>query len=169
MKTEFVHLDALLLGGVSFYGDPISAKGSWDAENEIGKTCQRFADFITENPNRPYSLYKPLFYEVHIYGHETMTKGYFEVFAGEEVSTAELPVALSAKYIPASDYLKIYLAGKEIVSDWWQELDAMMSADKGITRNNSYMIQAYDERFKGVDRIEESALDAYIPILRVQP
>ncbi len=169
MKTELVHLDALLLGGVSFYGDPISSKGSWDAENEIGKTCKRFGDFMAENPNRSYSLGKPLFYEVHIYGPETMTKGYFEVFAGEEVNTANLPVALSAKYIPASDYLKVSLTGKEIVSDWWQELDTVISAQAGITRNNSYIIQAYDERFKGVDKIEESALDAFIPILRTQP
>ena len=168
MKTELVQLDALLLGGVSFYGDPISAKGSWDTENEIGKTCRRFAEFMAANPSRPYSLNKPLFYEVHIYGPETMTKGYFEVFAGEEVNSAELPVALSAKFIPASEYLKVCLTGKEIVSDWWQELDAMIS-EKGMSRNNSYIIQAYDERFKGMDRIDESALDAYIPIVRTQP
>ncbi len=169
MKTQIVYLDSLLLGGVSFYGDPISLKGSWDAENEIGKTCQRFTEFVAENPFRAYSLGKPLFYEVHIYGSETLTKGYFEVFAGEEVRTAQLPVALSAKFIPASDYLKISLTGQEIVSDWWQELDAIISAEKGVTRNYGYIIQAYDERFKGVDRIDESALDAYIPLLHSEP
>ena len=166
MKTKIVYLDALLLGGVSFYGDPISSKGSWDAENEIGKTCQRLADYMAENPNRPFSLYKPLFYEVHIYGPETMTKGYFEVFAGEEVSTAELPVSLSAKYIPASEYMRVTLYGQEIVSDWWQALDAIISAEANMTRNFGYILQVYDERFKGMDNIKESVLDAYIPIQR---
>ena len=169
MKTELTHLDALLLGGVSFYGDPISSKGSWDSENEIGKTCKRFTGFLAENPGRPYSLNKPVLYEVHIYGSETPSKGYFEVFVGEEVNSAQLPVALSTKYIASSDYLKVRLTGKEIVSDWWRELDPIIAAETRIARNGSYIIQAYDERFKGMDRIDDSSLDVFIPIVRSQP
>jgi hypothetical protein len=117
MKTSLVHLDALLLGGVGFYGDPFSLKGGWDSDNEIGRTCRRFAEFIDSNPVRPYSKDIPIFYEVHIYGDETAEKGYFEVFAGEEVTTAELPAALCAKYIAASDYVKLTLTGPEITEE----------------------------------------------------
>lgn len=167
MKTELVSLDSLLLGGVNFYGDPVSTKGGWDAENEIGKTWNRFVEFITQNTMRPYSLHKRYMYEVHIYGGETAAKGYFEVFVGEEVNTAQLPVSLSAKYIYAADYLKITLSGKEITGDWWQKLDTDIIPSIGVKRNPAYLIQAYDERFKGMDRIEDSILDVFIPIKKV--
>ena len=168
MKAELMTLRPLLLGGMCFYGDPLSAKGSWDSENEIGKTWKRYTDFLAANPARPYSLDERRMYEVHLYGDETPSKGYFEVFVGEEVRTAELPVALCAKYIPASDYLKVTLSGSEITADWWKELDAVLS-ERNLKRNDRYLIQAYDHRFKGMDRIEESEMEVYLPILSDRP
>ncbi len=164
MKSELTSLGSLLLGGVSFYGDPFSTKSGWDTENEIGTTWSRFVEFITANPDRPYSLNGQYMYEVHIYGSETTLKGRFEVFVGEEVTTAHLPVMLCSKYIPASDYLKITLTGKEIIGDWWQKLDSEIMPSIGIKKNPAYLIEAYDERFKGMDKIEESTLDIFIPI-----
>lgn len=164
MKAELASLDSLLLGGVGFYGDPFSTKSGWDTDNEIGTTWKRFIEFITGNPDRPYSLQGRYMYEVHIYGGETALKGYFEVFVGEEVHTAQLPFALSSKFIPASDYLKITLSGKEIIGDWWKELDSEIMPSFGIKKNPAYLIEAYDERFKGMDKLEDSILDVYIPI-----
>jgi hypothetical protein len=164
MKTELVHLNCLLLGGVSFYGDPFSRKGGWDSENEIGKTWNRFMDHITENSERPYSCNEPYWYEIHLYGSETAAKGYFEVFVGEKVNTAKLPFSLSSKFFPESDYLKVTLCGQEITSDWWQTLDEAIIPEYGVRRNASFMIQAYDERFKGMDHLDDSVLDAYIPL-----
>lgn len=163
MKTELTHLHAMLLGGVGFYGDPISTKGSWESENEIGKTWNRFMEYFTKNPDRPCSCNRPYLYEIHIYGSETAAKGYFEVFVGEEVNTAQLPVGLCAKFIPASDYLKITLYGNEITGDWWQNLDAELMPE-GMKKSSSYMIQAYDERFRGMDNIGNSVLDVFIPV-----
>lgn len=165
MKTVLERLDQMLLGGVCFYGDPISVKGGWDSENEIGKTCKRFTDFLAENPIRPYSKNKPVLYEVHIYGSETLSKGFFEVFVGEEVNTAELPVALAAKHIPASDYIKVTLFGAEIVSDWWKDLDTNVIPSMGVKRNGGYIIQAYGPLFKGMDDIADSEIDAFIPVI----
>lgn len=164
MKTELVRLNSILLGGVNFYGDPISTKGGWDSENEIGKTWSRFIEYLTEHPERPYSCNKPYMYELHIYGSETASKGYFEVFVGEEVNIAQLSVALCSKFIPESDYMKITLCGNEITGDWWQKLDSDIIPAKGVRRNSSYIIQAYDERFKGMDNISDSILDVYIPV-----
>ncbi len=169
METRLATLGPLLLGGMSFYGDPISVKGGWDSENEIGKTCKRFEDFLAKNKDRPYSSRGPNIYEVHIYGSETMSKGYFEVFVGEEVTTAELPVELNSKYIPASDYLKVTLYGKEITGDWWKDLDTKIIPAMGVKRNFGYIIQVYDDRFKGVDMIEESVVETYIPIADDKP
>ena len=164
MKTELIHLGPLLLGGVNFYGDPFSRKGCWDSENEIGKTWSRFMGHIAENPERSYSCNKPYLYEIHIYGSETAAKGYLEVFVGEEVNTAQLPFSLSSKFFPESDYLKVTLCGQEITSDWWQTFDPDIITDRSVLRNVSFMIQAYDERFKGMDHLEGSVLDTYIPV-----
>ena len=73
------------------------------------------------------------------------------------MTTAELPVSLCTKYIPASDYLKLTLTGREITEDWWAELDGLLGPH-GAVRNDAYIIQAYDERFKGMDRVEESEI-----------
>ncbi len=164
MEVELVHLNPILLGGLSFYGDPISTKCGWDSENEIGKTWSRFMDFLAAHPQRSYSYNRSNMYEIHIYGRETDTKGYFEVFVGEEVSMAQLPVELSSKFIPESDYIKITLFGNEITSDWWLKLDSDILPAKGVRRSSSYIIQAYDERFKGMDNIDKSIMDAYIPV-----
>lgn len=164
MKTEITHLRPMLLGGVGFYGDPFRQKSGWDSENEIGKTCSRFIAHAAANPERPYSCNQQIMYEIHIYGEETEAKGYFEVFVGEEVNTAELPVSLCAKYLPESDYIKITLTGREIVGDWWQTLNADIMPGLGVKRRFPYIIQAYDDRFKGMDQIEASTLDAYVPV-----
>ncbi len=164
MKTELIHLRSFLLGGVSFYGDPFSRRVGWDSENEIGKTWSRFMEYITENPERPYSCHKPNLYEIHIYGNETAAKGCFEVFVGEEVNAAQLPYSLSAKFFPESDYLKVTLYGQEIAGDWFQTLDTDIIPACGVRRNASYMIQAYDERFKVMDHLDDSILDMYIPL-----
>ncbi len=164
METEIVHLDTLLLGGMSFYGDPISAKGGWDAENEIGKTWSRFGEFVAAHQERAYSRHGSRMYEVHVYGSETASKGYFEVFVGEEVNTALLPVALCCKTLPESDYMKITLRGREITGDWWQTLDSVLLPVAGLKRNTGYIIQAYDERFKGMNDIENSVMEALIPL-----
>ncbi|MFA5342291.1 MAG: GyrI-like domain-containing protein [Clostridia bacterium] len=163
MKTELVHLNSLLLGGVNFYGDPFSKKGGWDTENEIGKTWIRFTDYITKNPERSYSCKKYLFYEILIYGKETPDKGYLEVFVGEQINTAEVPLVLSTKFFPESDYIKVTLSGQEITSDWWQTVSAM-SEYSNIEKDTSFIIQTYDERFKGMDCLDDSVMDAYIPI-----
>lgn len=164
MKTELVRLDSLMLGGMIFYGDPFSTKSGWDEDNEIGKTCRRFIDFIAEKPERPYSAHGDYLYEVHIYNAETAVKGYFEVFVGEAVNTVELPVTLSVKFFPASEYVKIILSGDEISGDWWKKLDKDIIPAGVYKRNTAYIIQAYDERFKGMDNITESVLDVFIPI-----
>lgn len=167
MKIELVELDCLLLGGMSFYGDPLSTKGGWEEENEIGKTWKRFSNYITKNPERQYSSQGTYLYEIHVYSQETPTKGYFEVFVGEEVNTHKLPIVLSSKFIDSSDYLKITLTGKEIVSDWWLKLETEIIPNRNLRRKYDYIIQAYDERFKGMNNIEDSEIDAFIPVERI--
>jgi len=166
MKTQLVYLEGLRLGGVSFYGDPFRAKGGWDSDNEIGNTCRRYGEIITAYPELIEPSGRRVLYEIHIYGSETADKGYFEVFAGEELTADVLPVDLVAKYIPASDYLKLTLTGKEITEDWWKKLDEEILPRYGVTKNSTYLIQAYDERFEDMEHLDASEMDAYIPIIK---
>ncbi|WP_105614633.1 GyrI-like domain-containing protein [Vallitalea okinawensis] len=167
MDIELVERDAMLLGGMSFYGDPLSTKGGWDEENEIGRTWQRFMTYVHSHEERTYTSHDSYFYELHIYNEDTPKNGQFQVFVGEKVNTSQLPVKLDSKYIPSSLYLKVTLRGKEIISDWWYELEQEIASNKNIQRNYQYIIQAYDHRFKGMDKINESELDAYIPVERI--
>ena len=166
MRTELVHLNSILLGGFSFYGDPISTKGGWDTENEIGKTFSRFTRHWLENPQRAYSVGINRVYEVHIYGPETPTNGIFEVFIGEEVTTSQLPINLSSKFIEAADYLKVTLCGEEIVSDWFCDITKEVLAPLGVRVRNNYLLQVYDERFKSMEQVKESIMEAYLPVER---
>lgn len=168
MRAELMTLTPMLLGGLSYFGDPLSAKGGWDSENEIGNTWRRYMAWLAENPARPYALGKGVLYEVHIYGPETAQKGYFEVFVGEEISSHALPVSLSAKWVPGGEYLKITLSGEEISGDWWKDLDAFILPERGLERRGEYLIEAYDDRFKGMDRIKDSEIDVYLPV-QAQP
>lgn len=167
MKTELVHLDSILLGGFSFYGDPISTKGGWDTENEIGKTFSRFTKHWTEHPERAYSAGINRVYEVHIYGPETPTHGFFEVFVGEEVTTSQLPIKLNSKFIEAADYLKLTLSGEEIVSDWYFNITKNILPPLGVRARNNYLLQVYDERFKSMEQIGVSIMEAYLPVERI--
>ena len=167
MKTEPVRLGPMLLGGMGFYGDPFSVKAGWDSENEIGKTWQRFTDWLAAHPDDPCFSEKGVLYELHVYGPETPVKGIFEVFVGGAVSTHELDEALTAKWIPAGEYLKVTLTGKEITGDWGMSLEGEMLPQMGLARRGAFLIQAYDARFKGTQSVPESEMDAYIPVQRV--
>ena len=63
---------------------------------------------------------------------------------------------------PCNPSGKIF-SGEEITGDWHMEIDQWIST-AGYQRAHSFMFQYYDERFKGVDNIEESVLDVYMPV-----
>lgn len=164
MELKQIHGKALFLAGLNFYGDPFSTKRGWDQENEIGHTWQRFIKYITEYPQRSYSVDSETLYEVHIYAEETEKTGIFEIFVGEEVNTTEVPFLLNLKVLPETDYLEVTLFGDEITSDWWSSVSGNELIEMGYKPGHSYLIQKYDKRFKGMDQIQDSILTAFIPI-----
>jgi predicted transcriptional regulator YdeE len=105
-------------------------------------------------------------YEVHVEQPETAQTGEVEVFAGVEVARLdETPIELVAKVLPATRYAVFTLRGAEIAADWNQGMSDWM-ARAGYRRAFPYGFQRYDERFKGVDDIEGSVLEAYVPVIR---
>ena len=54
--------------------------------------------------------------------------------------------------------------GEEIISDWYLAFYSEWLPESGYELIPGYHFQYYDRRFKGLDQIEDSTLDVYIPI-----
>ena len=108
-----------------------------------------------------------LLYELHVTHEETAVKGEYEVFVGVEVEALEdVPVCLLIKILPATDYVVFTLEGEAITSDWSKMIQEWMG-QSGYRQAYGYAFQRYDQRFKGLDQIEESVLDVYVPIVKM--
>jgi predicted transcriptional regulator YdeE len=95
----------------------------------------------------------------------TWLSGEFEVFAGLEVEALEdVPLELSAKILPPATYAVFTLEGEQINSDWPLMILTEWLPGSGYESDYQYSIQRYDERFKGVHRLDESVVEVYIPL-----
>ena len=70
------------------------------------------------------------------------------------------------KFFGAGDYVKATLTGQEITGDWWKALEAGFLPSVGVRSRRDYILQVYDERFLGMDRIGDSEIDVFIPVLK---
>lgn len=163
MKYTLITLSEFSLSGVAFYGDPFTSKPGWDGENEIGKTFKRFEALQHMYPSLNQKE-DGFVYEAHIYNTETFENGMLEIFVGSKLSIHPLPVEWLTKDFPSSSYLLFTLNGQEILSDWWHTLDSEILPTLNLKRSHSFIIQRYDERFKGMDSIDESEMEALIPV-----
>ena len=149
------------MAGVSFFGDPFRLASGWSEENEIGRLWQRFMALLPALGERGE---QGPWYEVHVEHPESRETGEFEVFCGVEVPTIDaLPVVLTAKVLPASTYAALTLSGKDIVGDWDARMNAWIAARR-LERAYPFGFQRYDERFRGLDRLDESILDVFTPV-----
>lgn len=166
MQPRIIEPKQITLVGMSFYGDPFDTHAGWDEDNQIGLLWKRLFAFLQKDATFSSLSKSPAWYEVHIHTEETLVKGLFEVFVGVEADLnrlAELPAQLLVKNLPSTQYAVFTFEGEEISSDWEKLLEAWMTASEYQSAGN-YNFQYYDERFKGLERISESALDVYIPI-----
>lgn len=105
-------------------------------------------------------------YEVHLFDDDTAEKGLFEVFVGVEIDcekTSVIPVGLCLKTLPKTQYAVFTFQGAQIKSDWEKAIQDWLE-DSGYQSCYSYNFQYYDDRFKGMVNLENSALDVYVPI-----
>jgi predicted transcriptional regulator YdeE len=166
IEPKIVSKGQIMLAGFSFFGDPFAASGGWTEENEIGRLWNRFMAFLVSHGSQlPHLAGCQVSYEVHIEHEETAEKGQYEVFAGVEVSTIEgLPVQLSVKVLPATEYAVFTLRGNDITSDWSRIIYQEWMAGSGYEKAYAFGFEAYDSRFKGLDRLAESELDVFVPV-----
>ena len=167
MEPTIVEKPQMFLVGFSFFGDPFKLSGGWTEENEIGRLWKRFEAYLAQQRARiKHVVADQVAYEVHIQHQETERTGEFEVFVGFEVAQLEdMPVELSAKILPPTTYAIFTLSGPAISSDWSKMIAEWMS-QAGYASPYPYGFQQYDERFKGVDRMDESVLDVYVPVVK---
>lgn len=165
MQPRIIQEEMIVLAGMSFYGDPFDTSNPWSEENQIGALWRRLMAFLQSHQDfLNLDFHQSPFYEVHIYGPETETEGLFEVFVGMKVpDISSMPIELTAKVLPAATYVVCTLKGKAIMEDWETELLSWIE-ENGYREAHPYHFQFYDERFKGMDRIEELILDVYIPV-----
>lgn len=165
VEPQLIDKDQIILVGFSFFGDPFRLSGGWTEENEIGRLWQRFMAFLQEEGDQIRNVTAGGgFYELHVEQPEMERTGEFEVFVGLEVDRVQdVPVRLSIKILPATTYAVFTLAGQEIVSDWSKRIEAWLT-QSGYQQAHRYGFQYYDERFKGMQQIDESVLDAYVPV-----
>jgi len=166
MEPSIIEKDQIILVGFSFFGDPFEFSGGWTEENEIGRLWQRFITFCSQHQGQiKHVVDEQTAYEVHIYNQETQTKGHFEVFVGMEVADLkDVPVEMLVKTLPASKYAVFTLQGAQIASDWSHEIYSEWLPKSGYQLGADFSFQYYDRRFKGLDQLEESELDVYVPI-----
>ena len=165
MEPTIVKKTDMYFVGMSFYGDPFSARSGWDGENEIGRLWARFTQYLSENGGKiQHTSQQGVAYEIHIYNQETISKGLFEVFIGIQVDKVEhVPLELLVKNLPAAEYAVFTLQGEMISTDWNLDIQDWIT-QAGYQTAHPYSFQYYDARFKGLDQIEESAIDVYMPV-----
>ncbi len=165
MQTEIIHKDRIYLAGLSFFGDPFDTSNPWTEENQIGRLWQRFMDYLSSHAAALGDHFIPgASYELHLYGPETEETGQFEVFVGMAMDDlAHLPLGLVGRALPAVTYAVFTLKGRAIVEDWDRDIAAWLD-ENGYEEAYLYNFQYYDSRFLGLGRVDDSALDVYVPI-----
>ena len=167
MDVKIMEKEQMLLVGLSFFGDPFKSSAGWTEENEIGRLWVRFKAFLENQGARIQQIKdQDVSYEVHIENAETQEKGEYEVFVGLEVAQLQdVPVELLVKVLPPTAYAVFTLEGEEITSDWHQMIQRDWLPESGYQIAYDFAIERYDQRFKGLDKIAESVLDVYIPVV----
>jgi AraC family transcriptional regulator len=165
MKPIIIEKDQIILLGVSFFGDPFTSAG-WTEGNEIGKLWHRFEAFLANHGERIKNIKDDeVGYEVWSTGEETASKGKFDIFAGLEIeNVADVPVEALIKILPSTKYAVFTFEGQQINSDWPRMIYQEWLPDSGYQEAYRYNFQLYDQRFKGIDKLDESAIDVYVPI-----
>ena len=168
MEVEIIEREAMKLAGVSYYG-PMKGEG-WTQENPIGQLWMRFIEFWNDKAYllEGQMINKDVHYEIHIWNQELWDKtGNFEVFVGVEMKKLkDMPPELDGKVLPKTRYAKLTVKGEEIKT-WESKLAEVLPGDKypqAKFNGMEYLIQCYDDRFKGLDKMDESEMDILVPL-----
>ncbi len=168
MKPKMIKEIQFNLVGMSFFGDPFADSAGWCMENEIGRLWTRFMSWFEQHGTAIRNVQIPnVMLEVHLEHPQTGETGEFEIFVGVPVDVLEdVPPELLVKMLPAVEFAVFTFRGNEITSDCQQKINRDWLDHSEYEMAYRFGIQYYDHRFKGLDRLEESELDVYVPVRR---
>ncbi|MCX8129291.1 MAG: GyrI-like domain-containing protein [Clostridia bacterium] len=165
---EFIRItevETFFLIGMNFFGDPFEKASAWSEENQIGELWKRFYKYYSTNSGLIKNVrFQDCTFEIHFITQQTIETGLFDVFAGVIVSRLEdIPIECVARQLPPTRYAVFTLKGEEITSDWGGEiLNTWLGKEYEVSYN--FSVLCYDKRFKGIDSVESSEMDVYIPV-----
>lgn len=165
MKSKVV-TKKLIIMGLDFYGDPFSIAGEWSQDNSIGLLWKMFHKRLQKsvyksNTNVDHSLYC----ELHQFDEDFKLNGHYGLMVGVGLKALdEIPSDFVMKTLAENTYLELELQGHDITSDYYELAKECLLDYPEYQVDPSYMIQLYDDRFKGMDRVEESIITAWLPL-----
>ena len=171
MVPKIISSKKILLAGLSFFGDPFSQASSWDEENEIGRLWNRFYSILERSQDTiKYKKDESRFIEIHLYHNNTFDTGEYEIFCGIVVEKlVDIPLEFVIKILPITEYAIFTIKGKKITEmDWYKNIFDDWLPQVGYEPRFQYSFQSYDERFKGLNDLENSELDFYFPVKKIQ-
>lgn len=168
LNPRITPLPAMVLAGFSFFGDPFHSHAGWTEENEIGRVWQRLTSFYDTLPEEQHhNVDESVWYELHLEHPGSIEKGEWEVFVGYQTDQPEAhAIELTVKFLPEMTWAVFTLKGSQI-GNFDQEYRQWL-ADSAYEETEKLLIERYDERFKGMDRMEESELDYLVPVRKKQ-
>jgi predicted transcriptional regulator YdeE len=168
MKPKIIEMESLSLLGMNFYGDPFKNNNFWDEENEIGHLWNRFINYFKNNQKGFKRRIKTdVSLEIFIPSDDYKTHGVCEIFVGVIVDKLDIiPINCVAKKLPKCRYAVFTLKGEKINSDWQNKIFSEWLPQSEYELQYDFNIQYYDKRFKGIDQLNNSEIDVYLPIIK---
>jgi len=164
-EPTVVELPSRTLAGLSFFGNPFTSHAGWTEENEIGRLWQRFRAYVETQPEWLSSAVDGLGYEVHVVGPEMAASGEFECFVGAELAVpAALPIEVSAKAVPGGRFARFTVPGNLLATDMQMHI-AIWLEEHDYDSAIPFDVVVYDERFHGMDRLDESVVEILVPLI----
>jgi len=165
MEPRIIEKREIILVGMDFCGDPYTKAGGWSEQNEIGRLWKRFTSYFDKHKDKIKHLVSKSGYEVWVDNIEKLDEKDKYIFVGVEIEKMEdLPLGLVAKILPRTKYAVFTVKGKEIKSNWGNNINKDWLPKSSYKEAYNFLIEYYDEnRFKGMNN-EESELDIYVPI-----
>ncbi len=169
MEYEIVDKDDIKLIGLNYHGS--ITEDDVGFEERVEDMWRRLSEFCI---NRWDSVEDKVIdpewsYEVQVWNeHELEESGKMDVFVGmESTDLDDIPIQLVAKVLPQGKYLSFKLEGEEIqgweeylLQEWFPESDYWPRT----YGDRLFHIQCFhEEKFKGVENIEDSELKVLIP------
>ena len=86
------------------------------------------------------------------------------IYADASHVPEEVPIELLVKILPSTTYAVFTFKGEQITSDWARMIYHEWMAGSGYQVAHKYSFQLYDQRFKGLENLDDSEIDVYVPV-----